>query len=236
MSAIKKSSLVDQVYQRLRNEIITMKRPMGSKLNVNDMQELLGVSCTPIREAINRLQQEGLVVYENNIGAHVLRLKEHDVLEIQQLAGTLHCAAARLAMENGNRDVISAELEKHLEDYKIARNVQSEVMAVNRFIGTFYHNCGNLRLDNSMISIQGQQLLLRYIYAGSVPERSKLGDDYQKMLDMVRLGDTEGLCAAIQENADKATPVLIDFINRYMSSDNAEERAAGREKTRRRAI
>ena len=53
----------------LRGDIITLRRPLGSKLNVNELQDELGVSCTPIREAVNRLQQEGLVVYENNVGA-----------------------------------------------------------------------------------------------------------------------------------------------------------------------
>jgi DNA-binding GntR family transcriptional regulator len=235
MSAIKKSSLVDQVYQKLRTEIIMLKRPMGSKLNVNDLQEELGVSCTPIREAINRLQQEGLVIYENNVGAHVLLLREHDVLEIQQLAVTLHCAAARLAMENGDRKLIAAELEKHLMDYKTARNIQSEVMAINRFLGTFYHNCGNQRLDKSMISRQGQQLLLRYIYAGCIPERGKLKDDYQRMLDAVLRGDTESLCTAIRENADKATPVLLEFVSQYQVPDSGEERASGRDRSRRRS-
>jgi len=209
---------------------------MGNRLNVNDLQEQLGVSCTPIREAINRLQQEGLVIFENNVGAHVLRLREHDVLEIQQLAVTFHCAAARLAMENGDREAIAAELDEHLEDYKTARNVQNEVMAVNRFLGTFYHNCGNRRLDNSMISIQGQQLLLRYIYADCIPERSKQKDGYQKMLDMVLRGDTDGLCIAIKENADNTTPALLDFVKRYQSSDNAEEKSSGRDKIRRRSI
>lgn len=236
MSAIKKSSLVDQVYQKLRTEIIMLKRPMGSKLNVNDLQEELEVSCTPIREAINRLQQEGLVIYENNKGAHVLLLQEHDVLEIQQLAVTLHCAAARLAMVNGDRTEIATELEKHLEEYKTARNVQSEVMAINRFMGTFYHNCGNQRLDKSMISIQGQQLLLRYIYAGCTPERGKLWADYQRMLDAVLRGDTEDLCAAIQENADKATPVLLEFVRQYQIPDSSEDRASGKDRGRRRMV
>ena len=72
MAAIKKQSLVDQIYQRLRENIITMQLPLGSHLNVNELQSQMGVSCTPIREAINRLQQEGLVVYENNVGARVL--------------------------------------------------------------------------------------------------------------------------------------------------------------------
>jgi len=235
MSALKKSSLVDQVYQKLRTEIIMLKRPMGSKLNVNELQQELGVSCTPIREAINHLQQEGLVIYENNIGAHVLLLKEHDVLEIQQLAVTLHCAAARLAMENGDRQQIAAELKKHLSDYISARNVQSEVTAVNRFIGTFYHHCGNQRLDKSMTSVLGQQMLLRYIYAGCTPERGRLRDDYRRMLEAVLRGDTDELCIAIQENTDKTTPVILEFVKRYHVQNGGEEKASSRERSRRKS-
>ena len=111
MAAIKKRSLVDQVYEMLRGDIITLRRPLGSKLNVNELQDELGVSCTPIREAVNRLQQEGLVVYENNVGAHILDLDQHDITEIEQLAMTLHCAAIRLAMAHGDRAAIVTGLE-----------------------------------------------------------------------------------------------------------------------------
>ena len=117
MAAIKKRSLVDQVYEMLRGDIITLRRPLGSKLNVNELQDELGVSCTPIREAVNRLQQEGLVVYENNVGAHILDLDQHDITEIEQLAMTLHCAAIRLAMAHGDRAAIVTGLEKYLEEY-----------------------------------------------------------------------------------------------------------------------
>ena len=161
MAAIKKRSLVDQVYETLRSDIIMLRRPLGSKLKVSELQEELQVSCTPIREAINRLQQEGLVVYENNVGAHILDLDQHDIVEIEQLAMTLHCAAIRLAMAHGDQGEMAAQLKRYLEDYRRARTVQSEVTAVHRFVGVFYAHCGNRRLDASMISIQGQQLLLR---------------------------------------------------------------------------
>ena len=138
MLSIKKQSLVDMVYDKLREAIIQLKLPLGSKLNVNELQNQIGVSCTPIREAINRLQQEGLVVYENNVGAHIISLEPHDVLEIQQLAMTLHCAAIRLAMVNGDREVIVSELKERLEEYVHARNPHDEVMAVKEFLGTYY--------------------------------------------------------------------------------------------------
>jgi DNA-binding GntR family transcriptional regulator len=68
MAMFDKRSLVDQVYEELRKEIVTLKYPLGSKINVNELQNEMGVSCTPIREAINRLQQEGLIVYKNKLG------------------------------------------------------------------------------------------------------------------------------------------------------------------------
>lgn len=212
MAAIKKRSLVDQVYESLRGEIISLRRPLGNKLNVNELQEELGVSCTPIREAINRLQQEGLVVYENNVGAHILDLGPHDIIEIEQLAMTLHCAAIRLAMDNGERKTIVAGLEKYLEEYRKAKTVQNEVMAVKRFVGIFYANCGNRRLDASMISIQGQQLLLRYIYANCLEERGSHPEDFEAMLEGARAGDGEAVCAALQANTDRQIPVLMEYV------------------------
>lgn len=214
MAAIQKRSLVDQVYEALRGDIITLRRPLGSRLNVSELQEELGVSCTPIREALNRLQQEGLVVYENNVGARILELEAHDVIEIEQLAMTLHCAAIRLAMEHGDRAEMEAELARYLEDYRRAKSVQSEVTAVNRFVGTFYHHCGNRRLDKSMLSIQGQQLLLRYLYANCLTQRGSNAEDFESMLTATRAGDAEGICAALQANTDRRIPVLLDHVAR----------------------
>ena len=214
MAAIQKRSLVDQVYEALRGDIITLRRPLGSRLNVSELQEELGVSCTPIREALNRLQQEGLVVYENNVGARILELEAHDVIEIEQLAMTLHCAAIRLAMEHGDRTEMEAELARYLEDYRRAKSVQSEVTAVNRFVGTFYHHCGNRRLDKSMLSIQGQQLLLRYLYANCLTQRGSNAEDFESMLTATRAGDADKICAALQANTDRSIPTLMEFVLR----------------------
>ena len=143
MAAIKKQSLVDQIYQRLRENIITMQLPLGSHLNVNELQSQMGVSCTPIREAINRLQQEGLVVYENNVGARVLMLDEHDVREIQELAATLQVTAVRLALRQGDRQRMALEIREQIRRYEQALTPQEEGGAVHELVGVFYHNCGN---------------------------------------------------------------------------------------------
>lgn len=201
MAAIKKRSLVDQVYERLRSDIIALRLPLGSRVNVNELQDTLGVSCTPIREAINRLQQEGLIEYENNVGARVIALTPRDVEEIQHLACTLHCAAARLAMERGDHAVMAEQLARREEEFRGAQTVHAQVSAVHHLMEVFYLHCGNSRLDRSMVAIQGQQLLLRYLYAAGGVDRARDAEDFQRIRQGVEAGDAEAVCAAITENA-----------------------------------
>lgn len=211
MARIKKASLVDQIYSRLREDIITLKIPMGTRLNVNELQSELGVSCTPIREAVNRLQQEELVIYENNVGARVLTLDEHDVREIHELALTLQQAAVQLSMKNGNLDEMLDAVEEQLDRYKSARSPREGVKAVHSLIGVFYHHCGNRRLDRSMVAIQGQMLLLRHIYA-ECPGWSGHAAELTALRDGVEDEDARAVCAALQSYMEQSTPAILKWL------------------------
>ena len=211
MARIKKASLVDQIYSRLPEDIITLKIPMGTRLNVNELQSELGVSCTPIREAVNRLQQEELVIYENNVGARVLTLDEHDVREIHELALTLQQAAVQLSMKNGNLDEMLDAVEEQLDRYKSARSPREGVKAVHNLIGVFYHHCGNRRLDRSMVAIQGQMLLLRHIYA-ECPGWSGHAAELTALRDGVEDEDARAVCAALQSYMEQSTPAILKWL------------------------
>ena len=203
MSPIKKRSLVDQVYERLRSDIIGLKLPLGSRVNVNELQESLGVSCTPIREAINRLQQEGLIIYENNVGARVLTLDAKDVEEITQLATTLHCAAARLAMEHTDHQVLIQELDQRIQAFSQAQIPQQQAEGMHLFMEVFYVHCGNRRLDKSMLAIQGQQLLLRNLYAHQGMDAPAILADYRTILHGVRENQPLQVCQALEGSAQR---------------------------------
>ncbi len=214
MARIKKASLVDQIYSRLREDIITLKIPMGTRLNVNELQSELGVSCTPIREAVNRLQQEELVIYENNVGARVLTLDEHDVREIHELALTLQQAAVQLSMKNGSLDEMLDAVEEQLDRYKSARSPREGVKAVHNLIGVFYHHCGNRRLDRSMVAIQGQMLLLRHIYA-ECPGWSGHAAELTALRDGVEDEDARAVCAALQSYMEQSTPAILKWLKEH---------------------
>lgn len=71
---LNKSTLSEQIYQILRNDILTQKIPCGEKLTLKLLQERFQVSSTPIREALTRLTQDQLVSYYSNVGVRVTAL------------------------------------------------------------------------------------------------------------------------------------------------------------------
>jgi len=212
---ISKNSLVDQVYSILRHDIITLKYPLGSRFNVNEIKDSLQVSSTPIREAINRLQQEGLMTYENNIGARIIGLSKHDVDEINELALTLHHKAIFLSVKRGDLDDMVNELKRHVAEYNKAKNEEDEVLAIYDFIGTYYHNCKNNRIDKSMKGIQGQQLLLRWIYAKTQTQRRADSETLDKMLSATIAKDPIAVCEALDAFTSKCVPFVLDYIKNY---------------------
>ncbi len=211
MAAIRKYSLVDQIYNSLRRDILSLSYPLGAKLSVAELEKVMGVSCTPIREAINRLQQEGLVIYTTNIGARVISLEPHDVEEIQQLSLTLHHAAIRFALAGKIQEDLVPQLRRQLEKYVAASTEEQEVSVVNQFLGVYYHNCGNRRLDSSMLSIQGQQLLLRRIYAG-LTGRGESREIFEQMVLATHIGNADQVCRLLTDYTDTMTAVVKQHI------------------------
>ncbi|HCN54039.1 MAG TPA: GntR family transcriptional regulator [Prevotella sp.] len=209
MAMFDKRSLVDQVYEELRKEIVTLKYPLGSKINVNELQNEMGVSCTPIREAINRLQQEGLIVYKNKIGAQVVAIDIHDLEAIQELAMTLHKAAIHFAMERGDRKSIVKNLHIYLDDFIKAKTPADLVEAVHQMVGVFYHNCGNERLDHTMVSIQGLQLVLRNWYAKIGIQKEADLADFTRMVKATEEGNADEACSALQSATDRSSSTIL---------------------------
>lgn len=211
MAGLKKQSLVDQIYDQIRTDIITLKMPLGGRLNVSELQEKFGISSTPIREAINRLQKDGLVEYENNVGARIMALAEKDIYEINELAMTLHAAAVRFAMKKADHEKMAKQIKTQIENYKKASTVEARTKSVHDLVGIFYKNCGNSRLDANMSLLKGQQILLRNIY-GKAADGQENSVDFEKIYDAVLAGDANGVIAALEENEAKAIPVIIEAV------------------------
>ena len=84
MTVFKTTSLADQVFERLENDIIMGIYPKGEILTELKLVEQLGVSRTPIREALRKLEQEHLIA-DSGKGSVVLGISEEDLLDIMDI-------------------------------------------------------------------------------------------------------------------------------------------------------
>jgi DNA-binding GntR family transcriptional regulator len=110
-------SLHGETLTRLRDYIVEGNIPDGGRVPERQLCEMLGISRTPLREALKVLAAEGLVELLPNRGARVRQLSEHDLAELFDVMGGLEGLAGRLACENITEAEI-AEIERlHYEMY-----------------------------------------------------------------------------------------------------------------------
>lgn len=92
-------SLGNQAYHKLKRIILERRILPGGKLNEGELAQALGISRTPIREAVNRLEKEGLVDIFPQRGAFVVQFSEKDIFELFLIREYLEGLAANLAAE-----------------------------------------------------------------------------------------------------------------------------------------
>jgi DNA-binding GntR family transcriptional regulator len=110
-------SLHDEILTRLRDHIVEGNIPDGGRIPERQLCEMLGISRTPLREALKVLAAEGLIELLPNRGARVRQLSERDLDELFDVMGGLEGLAGRLACENISEAEI-AEIERlHYEMY-----------------------------------------------------------------------------------------------------------------------
>lgn len=104
--ALNKSTLSEQIYQILRSDILHHRIPLGEKLTLKNLQAQFEVSSTPIREALTRLTEDGLVRYYSNIGVNVIELSKQDLTELYQFMGDLDRLAILYSGNSPEREQI----------------------------------------------------------------------------------------------------------------------------------
>jgi DNA-binding GntR family transcriptional regulator len=110
-----------QVYAALRDAIVRAELAPGQKLSENDLAGRLGVSRTPVREAIARLREDRLVEVIPQLGTFVAPISAQAVADAQFIREALECAAVRLAAEHATDDDVAA-LEENVRAQERARD------------------------------------------------------------------------------------------------------------------
>jgi len=170
-------NLRDQVYDILKRRIIFREIESGKKINEEELAKSLGVSRTPIRETLVRLEHEGIVEIIPRRGAHVVSQSIEKVIDLLQVREVLEGLVARLATENMDRgllDRLSHCLEKVSASEDPAIRLLKYTPADVEFHALLLEACDNELLKNMMASVNAhlQMVRLRTVALPGRPEQT----------------------------------------------------------------
>lgn len=188
---------VETIYAAVRSLITNFEIRPGERLNEQNLAQMLGVSRTPIREALNRLKAERVLDFEPNLGFHLRMLGPTEIRELYEFRALIETHGARLAVANASDEAI-LELERFWRDV-ISRadssGPQEFIFADREFHARLMALSGQTVMADALNAIGMRIHALRWIYLHGDPGRS-LHDEHEPIVAALRARDTE-LCAAL---------------------------------------
>lgn len=183
--------LVEDLHARMKAEIVTLRLEPGLQLQEVALGQRFGVSRTPVREVLQRLQREGLVERFGRF-YRVVRLTEDEVRELCELREALECMATSLAVRR--RPACVADLAALVDAQERALSGREEE-AVNRLDGEF-HMCiaaaaGNEALRGQIAMLNDRAGLIRGMEGGRPLWTSRLIAEHRRIVDAMERGDAE---------------------------------------------
>lgn len=147
-------SLADQVFDHLENDILSGKYQRGEVLTESKLCAEMGVSRTPIREALRRLEQEH-IIEESGKGSVVIGINEKDLEDIFLIRKSLECMAASLAAKNRTDEQLK-DLKEALEfqEFYLNKNDPEQIKLMdNRFHETLYKLSGSTTFYDTLVPL-----------------------------------------------------------------------------------
>lgn len=206
--------LRDVVFRTLRQAILTGDMKPGERLLEIQLANKLGVSRTPIREAIRMLELEGLVVMVPRRGAQVAQITEKsmsDVLEVRcaldELAVELACARITEEEKEELREACDA-FEKATQTGEVHVIAKADV----DFHDIIFKVAGNPRLTQMVNNLAEQMYRYRFEYIKDESQHQMLVKEHRRICESICKGDVEASKTAIKEHIENQEKSIIRQI------------------------
>lgn len=176
--AITRLSLAEQIYIELKQDIVDQNIAGGEKLTLKVLQERFQTSSTPVRDAIMKLSQDGLVEQVTNVGARVVEINSSSIREVYDLCGALDSFAVKAASFYEPAEEVRAALSENIAAQEAALNKgdgEGYFQYSNEFHDIFYKYANNKLLIDTAHRIDTLFSIISNRYKTiSVPDRETL--------------------------------------------------------------
>jgi DNA-binding GntR family transcriptional regulator len=216
--AAPRSSLVDAAYNALRRRILENAYPPGHRALEQALAEELGISRTPLREALIRLQKEGLVEVVPRHGMRVLPVSPSDMKQIYEILSALESMAAALAAQRRPTDAELAPLVQASRD--MARSLEADDLeawaeADERFHRHLIDLSGNRLLVETVLNFWDRAHRVRRFTLRLRPKPVHSTKEHMTLVERIRAGDAAGAHEANRLHRERASKELLGILERY---------------------
>lgn len=205
-------SLSSRVFHTIRENILSGKYATDEELKEKSIGEELGVSRTPVREALRQLELEGLVTIIPNKGAYVVGISQKDIQDIYEIRSRLEGLCARWATEHITKEDLD-ELEENifLSDFHTSKGNFEQVLELdNRFHEILYTASGSKELRHVLLDFHHYVQRVRKITLAVQERAVNSNEEHRKIVEALKL-----------HNADEAEQLANEHImNTIRNMDN----------------
>ncbi len=210
-------SLGQDVYGKLKQAIVKGDLPPDSRLIESRMANVLGISRTPVREAIHKLEREGLLRHNPSGGFFVVGLTRSDIEETFGIRSVLEGYAARLAATHHKGEEELDPLDQKIHEYQLHLD-QGDLNALLR-INTEFHDLlyalsRSPRLIRMINDLQDQIYRFRQVLLKTEENARISNEDHKLMLKLISKRDLEGVESLVREHILRGQGIVLKEFDR----------------------
>lgn len=218
--------LRDIVFHTLRKAIITGELPPGERLMETQLGEKLGVSRTPIREAIRKLELEGLVIMVPRKGAQVAQFTQKDIKDVLEVRASLEALAARLACERmDERSFLRLQLVN--TEYEYAAKEKDIETMINKDV-EFHEIIFNATQNDKLVQMFGnlgeQVHRFRIAYLKNIDESMAVHKEHSEILQALRDRDPKKAATLATTHIETQCESIIRYIQNQPEQEKVKKK------------
>lgn len=210
-----RGNLREVAYAGIREMIVSGELAPGDRVMEKDCAERLGISRTPVREAIGRLTSEGLISRSNGGVPVVIRISADDIIELLHVRRLLEVEAARRACDAPGREALMVLRRGIIDFLEGERPSPAEHMAMD---DRLHDTLARMARSNLLAElIANLRLRTRIFDKAMLPDRFEPGcREHIEILDAVIHGDADRAEAAMKQHLNAVSDSILEYLKRYV--------------------
>ncbi len=206
--------LRDIVFQKLREAIVTGQMQPGERLMEIKLSNMMGVSRTPVREAIRKLQAEGLVIMNARRGAIVAPINKKDLKEILEIRKALERLTCQLVSAKADEEAVAElkEINQVMEEAVEADDIQKMTEQDVAFHEKITELADNAHLTNMLDQIKAHLYRYRLEFIKELRDRSVLTIEHNRIIEAIEAGNARAAAREIEKHIELQEKYILNTL------------------------